>query len=258
MPIRDFGAVCDPSVLKDRGSLNKAQSLFNGSGLYIPSSTYSWLSRSKLIQIRHHTVKYSLLKQMVRDRRIYPAHMPELYDEMSRKIMFEADHNIALTDLRSLFLASHLQLPTLTFDENLIERISKEMGIRTLERFEAHANWLTIRSALELYRELSFDSSKRFHERLEDGGNFSETVREVEESHKENFRSTEKSAQKIGQGQTNPGALEFQYLAWNILPGIQEYYEQDIVRPDTLRQICERSILLIASPPKPQNSDQAR
>jgi len=69
MPTRDFGAVCDTSVLTDRGSLERAQELFESSGLYVPNSTYSWLSRTKLIQVRHQTVKYSLLKQVVRERK---------------------------------------------------------------------------------------------------------------------------------------------------------------------------------------------
>ncbi len=76
MPTRDFGAVCDTSVLTDRESLDNAQRLFGGSGLYVPNATYSWLSRTKLIQVRHQTVKHSLIKQLVRERKIYPINLP--------------------------------------------------------------------------------------------------------------------------------------------------------------------------------------
>lgn len=254
MPIQDFGAVCDTSALTDRKTLDKAQKLFGNSGLYIPSPTYSWLSRSKLIEVRQQTVKYSLLNELVRERKIYPVHLPELYDEISRQIMFKTDHNVALTDLRGLLLAAHLQLPILTFDDGLIERISEEIGVQTMRRFEAHANWLALRDALELYRELSFVSGKQFRKQLENGNTFPKTVQKIKKSNEKNFKATEKSVQKISQGQTNPGTLQLQYLAWDTIPSIREYYEQNIFPDKIIRQICEKNVLLIAKPANSENS----
>ncbi len=258
MPTKDFGAVCDTSVLTNRRSLNGAQRFFQCSGLYIPSSTYSWLSRSKLIQVRNQTVKYSLLKQMVRRRSVYPIHLPELYDEIGRQIMFETNRKVALTDLRGLLLAAHLQLPILTFDDNLLERISDRIGTKIIQRFEVDSNWLNIRELLGLYREISFRSGKKFLKQLENGLDFEETVNEIERSCRENLNTAEKSMEKMNETNGEPETLEFKYVVWDILPSIHEYYEQKIFQEEIFRQACERSIILMAKPiefeQKPQKS----
>ena len=44
MGVRDFGAVCDASVLVNRMNFERAQQLFDGGELYLPSATYSWLN----------------------------------------------------------------------------------------------------------------------------------------------------------------------------------------------------------------------
>lgn len=256
MPIRDFGAVCDISVLTDHPSLNRAQNLFNSSGLYIPTPTYSWLSRSKLIEVRHQAVKYSLINQQVRERRVYPTHLPELYDEIGRQIMFNTNHKVALTDLRGLLLAAHLQLPILTFDENLIERISKEIGIQTIYHLETHPNWLTIRNILELYRELSHTSGKIYHKQLENGNSFPKATKKIKKNHENDIKTTIKSLKEINNKNNTKETLQFIYAAWDIIPSIQEYYDQNIVLPEVIQQICERCTLLISKPSKIKKTEQ--
>ncbi len=251
MPISDFGTVCDISVLSKTEFLDIAQELFSNCGLYIPSPTYSWLSRSKLIEVRNQRVKYSLINPLVRERKIYPIHLPDLYDEISRQIMFDTDHQVALTDLRGLILAAHLQLPILTFDENLIDRVSEEIGVHTLENFTVYSNWMNIKNVLRLYRQLSFKSGKLFKEQLENGRSFPKTTRELRDSQKNFFRKVEESFQEVDNEEEDSGKIEFSYITWDILPSVQDYYEQNIVAPKTLRQICDKCILLIASPPKP-------
>lgn len=167
--------------------------------------------------------------------------------------MFETNHNVSLTDIRALLLSSHLQIPVITFDDDLINRVSKEIGIKTIHRFEAHSNWLAIRDVLQLYRELSFKSSKRFHQQLEDEGDFPKIIRIIKEAHRKEIKNTEKYTQRISQGQEDSGVLDLHYLGWNILPCIQEYHDQAIVRPSITQQICERAILLIAKPAKLEN-----
>jgi len=250
MPIHDYGAVCDISVLTNQDLLKNAEELFESSGLYIPNSTYSWLSRAKLIEVRHQPVKYSLIEKQVRKRKLYSTHLPELYDEISRQIMFNAEQKVALTDLRGLLLAAHLQLPLLTFDENLIERISKEIGIFSLQKFKTESNWLTVRNILELYRELLFSSGKRFYKLLENGGNFDEVVKKIKKTEKDNIKSIKESIKENNTKNGSEREIEFHYLGWNIIPSIQDYYDQNILTPEDLRRICERCILLIANPPK--------
>lgn len=248
MPISDFGSVCDISVLSKKAFLDTAQSLFSDCGLYIPSPTYSWLSRSRLIEVRNQRVRYSLINPLVRERKIYPIHLPDLYDEISRQIMFETDHQVALTDLRGLILATHLQLPILTFDENLMDRISEEIGVLTIKSFTIYSNWMNIKNVLKLYRDLSFKSGKLFKDRLENGKTFPKATRELKRSQKNYFRKVENSFKKAENGGENSGKIEFSYITWDIVPSIQDYYEQNIVTSKILRQICEKCILLIASP----------
>lgn len=256
MPTKDSGAVCDTSVLKDRLSLNGAQRFFHCFGLYIPSSTYSWLSRSKLIQVRNQTVKYSLLKQMVRRRSIYPIHLPELYDEIGRQIMFETNHKVALTDLRGLLLAAHLQLPILTYDDNLLGRISDRIGTKIIKRFEADSNWLNIRELLNLYREISFRSGKEFLEQLENGLDFEDTVKEIKNSSRKNIKTSTKSMKQVNDNNGDSEKLEFKYVAWDILPSLHEYYKQKIFQKEIFRQACERSIILMAKPTDSKENSQ--
>lgn len=257
MPTQDFGAVCDISVLTNQTTLKNAHKYFQNSGLYLPNSTYSWLSRSKLIEVRHQAVKYSLINQEVQRRKIYPTHLPDIYDEISRKIMFNTNHKVALTDLRGLMLGAHLQLPLLTFDKNLMERISKEIGIRTIQKINAHPNWLAIRNILELYRELSFGAGKHFHQKLDNGKTFPQIIQEIEKAYKDTVKKSEKSIKETSQNQTNPGNLQFHYLAWDILPALKEYYEQQILPPQTIKQICENTIILIAKPENLKKSENS-
>lgn len=258
LPIRDFGAVCDISVLTDYPSLKRAQNLFKSSGLYIPTPTYSWLSRSKLIEVRHQAVKYSLINQLVRERRVYPTHLPELYDEIGRQIMFNTDHKVALTDLRGILLAAHLQLPILTFDENLIDRISKEIGIQTIYHLETHPNWLSIRNILELYRELSYTSGKIYHKKLENSYSFPKATEKLKKNHEKNIKKTIKSLREINNKNNRKEPLQFIYAAWDIIPSIQEYYDQNIVLPEVIQQICERCTLLISKPTEIKSKEQKK
>ncbi len=250
MPIQDYGAVCDTSVLTNQNTLKNAHQYFQNSGLYLPTTTYSWLSRSKLIEVRHQAVKYSLINKEVQKRKIYPTHLPEIYDEISRQIMFHTNHQVALTDLRGLMLAAHLQLPILTYDKKLLERISKEIGIKTIYKVKAHPDWLTIRNILELYRELSFGAGKHFHKQNDNKKTFPQTIREIEREYKKTVKKTNDSIKENSQKQANPGNLKFHYLIWDILPSLQEYHEQNILPPKTMKQIYERTALLIATPDK--------
>ncbi len=258
MPIQDFGAVCDISVLTNQPTLENAQKYFQNSGLYLPTPTYSWLSRSKLIEVRHQAVKHTLVKKQVQKRKIYPTHLPDLYDEISRQIMFDTNHNVALTDLRGLMLAAHLQLPILTFDKQLKERISKEIGIRTIYKIKAHPDWLNLRNILELYREISFGAGKKFHNQLDNEKTFPQTIQKIEKTYKDTVKKTHKTIKENNQKQANPGNLKFHYIAWNILPSLKEYHEQNILPPKTIQQICERTTLLIATPPDLEKSKNSK
>ncbi|MCS7131930.1 MAG: hypothetical protein NZ934_04305, partial [Hadesarchaea archaeon] len=124
---RDFGAVCDVSVLAGMASVERAEALLDGGELYLPSATYSWLARDRLIRVRKRTVGYSLVSQLVRDRRLIVVYLPELYDELARRLMFAVERQVPLTDLRAAMLAAHLRLPMLAFDGELMDELYEHL-----------------------------------------------------------------------------------------------------------------------------------
>ncbi|MDI6819832.1 MAG: hypothetical protein QMC89_02865 [Candidatus Hodarchaeaceae archaeon] len=128
----DFGAVCDVSVLVNRASIERAELLLDGGGLYLPSATYSWLARDRLIGVRGKAIGYSLVSQFVRDRRLLVVYLPELYDELARRLLFAVERQVPLTDLRAAMLAAHLGLPLLAFDDELTDELGDHVNARTV------------------------------------------------------------------------------------------------------------------------------
>lgn len=250
MTTSDFGAVCDISVLSDRKSAEKAEKFFSGSGLYVPNPTFSWLSRSKLIQVRNQTVRHSLINKMVRSGRIYPAHLPDIYDEFGREIMFETDRNVPLTDLRCLLLGSHLQLPILTFDADLMGRISEEIGISTIKVLKKPAHWSSIKHILEIYRELSLDVGEKFQNQIKNGEEFGKTLREIEKENEKNFETLEVPEKVKDEEKSEGEVLRFQFIVWDIIQSIEKYSDQKIVEPDMIQNMAQKAALLVTEPIK--------
>ncbi len=248
MAAREFGAVCDVSVLVDRTSFERAQRLLNGGELYLPSATYSWLARDKLIAVRGKALGYSLVSQFVRDRKLVVVYLPELLDELSRRLLFGVEREVPLTDLRALMLAAHLRLPLLTFDEGVVERLRNHVGARTLWQLDAHADWLALREALELYRELASDVGSYLHKNLNDGHAFEGLVDELRKQRGDSLRGVTAAMLKLSQTSTNPGGLSFKYVTWDLTPLMQEYLEQHVLQPEVVRELCEQALLLVASP----------
>jgi len=248
MATREFGAVCDVSVLVDRESFERAQRLLDGGELYLPSATYSWLARDKLIAVRGKALGYSLVNQFVRDRKLLVVYLPELLDELSRRLLFEVEREVPLTDLRALMLATHLRLPLLTFDGGVVERLWEHVGARTLWQFDAHADWLALREVFELYRELASDVGSYLHKNLNDGHAFEGLVGELRKQCGGNLRAVTAAVRKLSQAWTNPGELSFKYVTWDLTPLLREYLEQHVLQPEVVRELCERALLLVASP----------
>ena len=247
MATREFGAVCDVSVLGDRASFERAQKLLDGGELYLPSATYSWLARDKLIAVRNKTLSYSLVSQFVRDRKLLIVYLPELLDELSRRLLFGVDREVPLTDLRACMLAAHLRLPLMTFDGGPVERLREHVGARTLWRLDAHASWMVLREALELYRELACDVGGYLCKSL-DGCAFEGLIGELQKQRGGSMRAVSTAVRKLGQARANPGELNLEYLTWDLTPILREYLEQHVLQPEVMRQLCERALLLVAIP----------
>jgi hypothetical protein len=245
--LEHFGAVCDVSALTSRGNVDRARELFNDSTLYLPASTYAWLSRDKLIGVRGQVVGYSLVSQYVQERKIHAVHLPELYDELARRLMFRVDRQIPLTDIRALLLAAHMRLPLLTFRDELIRQLEEYARARGLWELKSHMDWLATREILELYRELQVDVGGSLCQHI--SGDFTgDPFDEIQKRNESKLRSTAQAVERISQGQTNRGRLNFKCLTWGLVPVAREYLEQRVLQPETVRRICERALLLIASP----------
>jgi len=248
MATREFGAVCDVSVLVDRASFELAGQLLDGGELYLPSATYSWLARDKLIAVRGKALGYSLVSQFVRDRKLVVVYLPELLDELSRRLLFRVEREVPLTDLRALMLAAHLKLPLLTFDDGVVERLRNHVGAQTLWQLDAHADCLALREVFELYRELASDVGSQLHKNLNDERAFESLVDELRKLRGSNLRAMTAAVRKLSQAQTNPGGLSFEYVTWDLTPLLREYLEQHVLQPEVVRDLCERALLLVANP----------
>ena len=248
MGVREFGAVCDVSVLEDRANFELAQNLVDGGALYLPSATYSWLARDKFISVRGRAIGYSLVNQFVRDRELLVVYLPELLDELSRRLLFGVEREVPLTDLRASMLAAHLQLPLLTFSDEFAERLQEHVGARTIWQLDVHADQASLQTALNLYRELASDLGGYLGRHLNNGAEFGGLVEELRRLRLDGLKTATASVQKLGQARANPGKLGLTYMAWDMMPILREYLEQHVVQTEVVQELCARALLLIASP----------
>lgn len=231
----------------NRDDIERVQDMLKGCNLYLPNSTYSWLSRSKLIKVRNHTVSYTLMRWAVQEGKIYPVRLPELYDEIARRMMFLVDRKIPLTDFRALILSTYLQAPLLTFDDRLLKRLAEHVDVQEIGNIKGHWSLAAASKILELYRNLVLDFGDRLYEMIEKENTFSNVPGEILKTQKKNLEVTAGTIQKIDKKQSNPGTLNFRYLVWNLLPVIREYVDQHVLRSKVVRELCRRSFLLLAS-----------
>jgi hypothetical protein len=248
MGVRDFGAVCDVSVLVNRTNVERTQRLLDGGELYLPSATYSWLARDKLISVRGKAMGYSLISQFVRDRGLLVVYLPELYEELARRLLFEVERQVPLTDLRAAMLAAHMQLPLFAFDDEFVGRLQEHIRARVIWQLDAHADWLAMREAFELYRELSSDIGGYLNQRLDEDDAIQNAVEELRRCRGDNLQATTAAVRKLSQAKPNPGTLNFKYLTWDLMPVVREYVQQHVLQPEVVRELCERMLLLVASP----------
>jgi len=128
-----YGAVCDVSTLSSCQNFSLVRSSLDGN-FFIPSVTYSWLARDKLIQVRKHVVKYTFVSRLVREGEIFAVFLPEVLEEISRRLLFLGEREIPLTDLRTVFLAAHLKLPIVCIGDELSSELSDKIGAELVGR----------------------------------------------------------------------------------------------------------------------------
>lgn len=153
-----YGAVCDVGILSSHQNFRRIRLLLDGN-LFIPSVTYSWLARDKLIQVRNHVIKYTFVNQLVRDGEIFALYLPDILDELARRLLFLGDREIPLTDLRTILLASHLGFPVVCIGEELCSEISENLNAKLVGRECLEGENQLLRRAIQQYRRFRSNNS---------------------------------------------------------------------------------------------------
>jgi len=222
------GAVCDISVLSSKENFKRSREVVKGD-FYLPSATYSWILRDKLVSVRKYEVGYSLLSQLVRDRKLLVVYLPELLEEISRKILFSVEREVPLTDLRALMLATHLSVPVVTSDDEFIDRLRGHLGATSLGSFEIDDGWSDYLKVLEDYRNLAKLVGDHMFKCLNNGGNMKKLNFDLEKH-------------------DNRGVLTSEFLVLDFLPMIKEYLQDRILPSTVLHGLCNHALALIVKP----------
>lgn len=244
--IKDFGGVCDVSVLVNRDSFETAKRIFAGGGLYLPSATYSWLARDKLISVRGLIIGYSLVNQFVRDGELIVVYLPELLDEISRRLLYGADREVPLTDLRASMLAAHLKMPILDLSGQFTERLCDHLGAKTIWQLNVLPSYRAMLAAIDLYWELATDLGSYLARHQNNGVEFETLLDEIKRLKLDSFRTKTSQVSKGQLRQSGPVRLNLAYIGLDITAVMREYLEQHIVQPEVVKKLYEKSLLLIA------------
>lgn len=145
-------------------------------------------------------------------------------------------------------LATHMRLPILAFDDELVEKLQENFDGQVICQLDLHADWNAIEEALGLYRELSGDVGGYLCERLSEDDAFELAVEELRNHLGDSLKATAAPARKVGEAKPNPGMLNFKYLTWDLASVVCEYAKQHVLQPGVVREVCERALLLVASP----------
>lgn len=219
-----MGAVCDVSVLSTVSRFEQGRQLVKGP-LYLPSSTYSWAMRDRVIGVRSHEVRHSLLGKLVRECRVMALFLPEILDEIARQLLFTVNHRIPLTDLRASLLAAHLKLPVVSLDPTLKQELVGHLGAFPLGSIDLGTDFQGYMRAMERYRKLAWEVGMSLSKALGSGG--------VE--FKRRFPNHSKST-----------GLEF--LVFNLLPVLEQYLADRVLSRRVVEELCRHALVGIVCP----------
>jgi hypothetical protein len=234
-------AVCDVSVLESPENLSTAKR-FIGGPYYFPSSTYSWLAREKVISVRDVVLTYSLVSSFVREGEVVVAYLPEILDEVARKLLFEINREVPLSDLRALLLSGHLHLPFLTLDCQALQRLSEKGEI--LWEFSLQAERIVLREIISAFRNLATEVGEQVFRSLNNGssGKIAEEFKARRDS------SLQSLVSSLGRWRGNSKKLNFKFLFLDLSGPLQDFLKYKTMQRGDLRDVCEKSLCLVISP----------
>jgi len=240
-----MAAVCDVSVLESLESLRTARRIIKGP-FYFPSSTYAWLAREKVISVRNVVLTYSLVSRFVREGDVIVAYLPEILDETARRLLFEVDREVSLSDLRAVLLSGHLCLPFLTLDLQVLQKLEKKGKI--LWEFCLPNSSMVLKEILCAYRSLAQEMGGMVYDSLNDGHGLSvtELVQEFKTSRDSSVQSLVSSLVKLGK--TDSGVLGFKFFFLDLSSPLRDFLRYKILQGRNLREMCEKSLCLVVAP----------
>jgi len=234
------------SVLESPESMEMAKKLVRGP-FYFPSSTYSWLARERVISVRDVVLTHSLVSRFVREGEVIAAYLPEILDEVARRLLFEVEREVPLTDLRSLLLSSHLRLPLLTLDPKQLQNLV-ETKAEVLWQFELHAEWMVLREILCAYRKLAEEVGRLVYDFLNDGSSVEAIPQKIRAERGSSVRSLALSLEELSKEKTNPGRLDFKFLFLDLSGPLRDFLRYRALQGESLRGVCEKSLCLLILP----------
>lgn len=213
--------------------------------LYITSATYSWLARDKLIGVRGKQLSYTLLRHLVHNRQLLVVYLPELYDELARRLLFQTEKKIPLTDLRSLLPSAYLKLPLIALDDELLKRLSEHLEAKVILRIRSGMGVYSAFNALNLYRGMAYEIGKALSSRIDESSTCSQIAREV--IRRFSAASEKAIAENSSCSNENLNGLDFKFVIWDLTSAIREYSEHRVIQQDTMEMVCEAIMLPIAT-----------
>ncbi len=217
-----YGAVCDVSALVNAETFKRACSLVRGS-LYLPASTYCWLARDKLIGVRTHEIRYSFASRLVGEGRLLVLYLPELLDELARRLLFTVDRGVPLTDLRALMLGAHLGLPVVFLDPEFRRELVEHLGARSLGWIKTDGSWASYGRAVGHYRRLRNRVAALLASQLGNGGRLEEV-------------------EKTGEANRGQGVECF---VLDLLPVLNEYVVDRVLQHRVIRELCRQAVVAV-------------
>jgi hypothetical protein len=219
--------VCDVSVLSSAENFAKARRIVCGD-LYFPAATYSWILRDKVIAVRTHEVCHSFVSRLVQRGQVVAVYLPELLDELARRLLFETDRRVPLTDLRVVLLAAHLGVPVVTLDGEFRESFVEHLGARSLGRARARACWSEYRGVLAAYGDVARRVASALSAVVENGG--------------------EARLDGLVFAPSGHGEIEVECLAIDLLRVLRSYVRDGILPVAAVKELCRHAVLAVLGP----------
>jgi hypothetical protein len=145
-------------------------------------------------------------------------------------------------------LSSHLEVPLFTLDDEPVQRVQDCFEGRKLLQMEVDESDLTLRDAIWRYSEFSSHVGNFLDQKLNERDAFKDLVEQVCGQRKYISKAVSRETRGPRQTASNPGRVKVEFVVWNLVPILREYITQHVLQQEVVRDLCGKSLLLVASP----------